>query len=70
MVVYILRVVSEIAQQVSESGLYKYPGVADVVNPLAGKLNMLTTEGAVWKRWRSIFNPGFSIQQVITQVPT
>jgi cytochrome P450 len=65
-----LRVVRNIAQQVSDSGLHKHPGVANVVNPLAGKLNMLTTEGAVWKKWRSIFNPGFSVQQVISQVPT
>ncbi|KAH8726829.1 cytochrome P450 [Phaeosphaeriaceae sp. PMI808] len=29
---------------------------------------MLTTEGEFWRKWRSIFNPGFSIQQVVSQV--
>jgi cytochrome P450 len=39
------------------------------IEPLAGKMNMLSTDGAFWKKWRGVFNPGFSIQQVISQVP-
>jgi cytochrome P450 len=58
----------EIARQVSESGIKKHPNLGEVLEPLAGKLNILTTDGALWKKWRSIFNPGFSIQQVLSQV--
>jgi cytochrome P450 len=30
---------------------------------------MLTASGALWKKWRSIFNPGFSVQHLVGQVP-
>lgn len=60
----------EIARQISESGIPKHPSLAETMEPLAGRLNMLTTDGAFWKKWRSIFNPGFSVQQVISQVPS
>jgi cytochrome P450 len=30
---------------------------------------MLSAEGAFWKKWRSIFNPGFSVQQILSQTP-
>lgn len=58
------------AREVSESGLGKHKTLIDVMEPLAGKGNMLVTEGALWKKWRSVFNPGFSTQQVTSQVPT
>ncbi|KAJ4357342.1 uncharacterized protein N0V89_001917 [Didymosphaeria variabile] len=41
----------------------------DFVAPLAGPKNMLISEGAVWKQQRAAFNPGFSIQHVMEQVP-
>ncbi|KAF2030376.1 cytochrome P450, partial [Setomelanomma holmii] len=59
----------EIGRQISESGLKKHPSLGEVIEPLAGKMNMLSTDGVFWKKWRSIFNPGFSIQQVVSQVP-
>ncbi|KAL6705889.1 hypothetical protein ACN47E_006349 [Coniothyrium glycines] len=59
----------EVARQVSESGLPKHPSLASVIEPLAGKLNILTMDGALWKKWRTVFNPGFSIQQVVGQLP-
>lgn len=58
------------ARQISESTLPKHPVVNDVIGPLAGKLNMLSAEGAFWKKWRGIFNPGLSIQQIVSQIPT
>ncbi|KAF3040312.1 hypothetical protein E8E12_007633 [Didymella heteroderae] len=30
---------------------------------------MLTASGPLWKKWRSIFNPGFSVQHLVGQVP-
>lgn len=34
-----------------------------------GKVNMLTTSGPLWRKWRSAFNPGFSVQHLVGQVP-
>lgn len=67
----ILLVVADpdVAREVSESGIPKHPSLIDTIEPLAGKRNILTTEGQLWKKWRSVFNPGFSIQQVVSQVP-
>ena len=30
----------------------------------------MAAEGAVWKKWRSVFNPGFSISHLMDQIPT
>ena len=60
---------SEIARQISESTLLKHPNLAEVIKPIAGSKNILTAEGAMWKKWRSVFNPGFSVQQIVSQVP-
>lgn len=59
----------EVARQISESGMPKHPSLTEVIEPLAGKKNILTTEGLLWKKWRAVFNPGFSIQQIVSQVP-
>ena len=40
-----------------------------VVEPLTGPSNLLLSEGAEWKKQRAIFNPGFSIQHLMSQVP-
>ena len=66
----LLKYYREVAREISESGLPKHSSLTQVIEPLAGKNNMLTTNGQLWKKWRSIFNPGFSVQQVISQVPT
>jgi cytochrome P450 len=60
----------EVAREVCESGLPKHPQLRSVLEPLAGPANIITLEGQLWKKWRSIFNPGFSIQQIVSQVPT
>jgi len=60
----------EIARQVSDSALTKPPVLGTVLEPIAGKFNMLSTaDHTLWKKWRSIFNPGFSIQQIVSRVP-
>lgn len=43
--------------------------MVDFLEPLVGRVNMVTTSGPLWKRWRSAFNPGFSVQQLVGQVP-
>jgi cytochrome P450 len=58
-----------VARQVSEAGLLKHPHVVTTLEPFAGKLNMVTTSGPLWKKWRVAFNPGFSATHLIAQVP-
>ncbi|KAF2192569.1 cytochrome protein [Zopfia rhizophila CBS 207.26] len=61
----------ETAQEVSaNSGLPKHPNISDFIAPLAGKENLVTMEGSLWKKWRSIFNPGFSTSHLMAQIPT
>jgi cytochrome P450 len=52
------------------SNLPKHEQVRNVLEPLMGPQNLLTTDGALWKKWRTIFNPGFSVQHLMTQVTT
>ncbi|KAF1841638.1 cytochrome P450 [Cucurbitaria berberidis CBS 394.84] len=59
----------EVAREISESGLPKHRTLLETIEPLAGRLNILSIEGQLWKKWRNVFNPGFSVQQVISQVP-
>ncbi|KAL5431247.1 hypothetical protein PMIN06_012358 [Paraphaeosphaeria minitans] len=49
--------------------MYKSPRFHDFVAPIAGPKNMLLSEGAEWKQQRAAFNPGFSSQHVMEQVP-
>jgi cytochrome P450 len=59
------------AEEVSQnSNLPKHEQVRNVLEPLMGPQNLLTTDGALWKKWRTIFNPGFSVQHLMTQVRT
>lgn len=32
--------------------------------------DLLTSEGPYWKRWRAVFNPGFSTKNLLSLVPT
>ncbi|KAF2703867.1 cytochrome P450 [Pleomassaria siparia CBS 279.74] len=60
----------EAAQEIANSGLLKHPALDDFLSPLAGRHNLVSMEGAVWQRWRNVFNPGFSTQHIMNQVPT
>ena len=60
---------SEAAQSITEFGLHKHSALAGAFIPIAGKGNMIITEGSVWKKWRTIFNPAFSAQQIVSQIP-
>ena len=65
----ILRFSRDVARQVAEADLLKHPVLVNALEPFVGKVNMLTTSGPLWKKWRSAFNPGFSVQHLIGQVP-
>jgi cytochrome P450 len=43
--------------------------VVEFVEPFIGSVNMLTSSGPLWKKWRAAFNPGFSTQHLICQIP-
>lgn len=47
----------------------KDKGVRHFLEPLTGKEDLVTLEGAAWKRWRAIFNPGFSVSHITSLVP-
>lgn len=47
----------------------KDPGLRTFLKPLTGKEDLVTMEGAVWRRWRSIFNPGFSANHISSLIP-
>ena len=47
----------------------KDKGLRHFLRPLTGKEDLVTLEGAAWKRWRTIFNPGFSANHISTLIP-
>ncbi|KAL8727061.1 MAG: hypothetical protein Q9166_006304 [cf. Caloplaca sp. 2 TL-2023] len=49
--------------------LPKDKGLRNFLRPLTGKADLVTLEGATWKRWRKIFNPGFSASHILSLVP-
>ncbi|KAK4550094.1 hypothetical protein LTR36_003061 [Oleoguttula mirabilis] len=49
--------------------LPKHPAVADFMQHLGGPGNLVSSEGAEWKKWRSAFNPGFSATHLMSLVP-
>ena len=48
----------------------KDKGLRHFLKPLTGKEDMVTLEGAAWKHWRAIFNPGFSAGHISTTIPS
>ena len=40
------------------------------LNPLTGGFDMVTMTGQTWKKWRGVFNPGFSAAHLMTLVPS
>ena len=39
------------------------------MRPMTGGNDLVTMEGAEWRKWRNIFNPGFSNSHLMTLVP-
>ncbi|KAF2764349.1 cytochrome P450 [Teratosphaeria nubilosa] len=60
----------KVVQQVTvEHVTPKGPGLALFMGMMAGEGDLISSEGAVWKRWRTIFNPGFAAGHLMTLVP-
>lgn len=47
----------------------KHPLVANFLKNFGGPGNLVSSEGAEWKKWRSAFNPGFASGYLMTTVP-
>ena len=61
---------TEMMQDIAvKTSLPKNPEVDKFVQHIGGPGNLVTAEGAEWKKWRSAFNPGFSSNYLITLVP-
>ena len=39
------------------------------IRPLAGNKDLVSLEGQPWKKWRNIYNPGFSASHLMSLVP-
>ena len=50
--------------------LPKHKGMRQFLEPLTGRHDLVSMEGQMWKTWRSIFNPGFSANHLMTLVPS
>src|SRR5687767_13561936 len=67
---YLMLIKPDLMYQLTQANqLPKDPGLQKFLKPLAGKQNLVTMEGPAWKRWRSIFNPGFSASHISSLVP-
>jgi len=56
-------------QMTQETNLPKFDFLKTYMTPLTGEKDLLTMEGNEWKRWRGIYNPGFSAAHLMTMVP-
>ena len=58
------------AKQVTqEHSLPKFPPLRNFFKALAGKYDLITMEGPLWRKWRGVFNPGFGATYLTTLVP-
>lgn len=39
------------------------------MRPLTGNQDLVSLEGPTWKKWRNVYNPGFSASHLISLVP-
>lgn len=61
----------EIAQEFTvKQSMPKHPLVDVFMQSFGGEGNLVSSEGAAWKKWRSAFNPGFSAAYLMTLVPS
>ncbi|MCJ1281249.1 hypothetical protein MMC26_000567 [Xylographa opegraphella] len=56
-------------QIAQEHSLPKFHAMRKFLRPLTGEYDLVTMEGQLWKTWRAIYNPGFSLTHLMTLVP-
>lgn len=57
------------AQFTQETSMPKHELLLRQFMPFSNGMDLVSSEGQDWKRWRSIFNPGFSAKNLISFVP-
>lgn len=59
------------ARQITqEHPLLRWPPLRNFFAPVAAKkYDLVTMEGPLWKKWRGVFNPGFSAAHLASLVP-
>lgn len=55
-------------QMTQEHSLPKFHALREFLRPMTGEYDLVTMEGDMWKKWRSIFNPGFSPNRLMSFV--
>ena len=60
---------SVVQQFTQERPLRKAPELRTWIKPLANNQDLVSLEGQTWKKWRSVYNPGFSASHLIHLVP-
>lgn len=60
---------STLYQIMQEHPLPKHQSLRNFLRPLTGGLDIVSMDGPIWKKWRSIYNPGFSTNHLMTLVP-
>lgn len=58
-----------IAQFMQETNMPKHPTLQTEFRPYTECRDLLNLEGAEWKMWRSVFNPGFSVKNLMALMP-
>ncbi|KAI1652537.1 cytochrome P450 4V3 [Daldinia decipiens] len=57
------------AQCTQVKSLPKDSVMHEYMQPLTGAMDIVSTEGELWKKWRSMFNPGFSQRNLTALLP-
>ena len=60
---------STLYQITQEHSVRKHPDLREFLHPLSNGQDLVTMEGQMWKTWRTIFNPGFSLAHLSTLAP-
>lgn len=61
---------NELSEQLTtKPNINKFGALKGMLQPFGGKRNLVVMEGEEWKRWRGIFNSGFSAANLSKHVP-
>lgn len=61
---------NELSEQITtKPSISKFEKLRGMMQPFAGQRNLVVMEGEEWKRWRGIFNSGFSATNLAKHVP-
>lgn len=61
------NMMSQLCQDPSQP---KHKLVKDEFYPITHMKDLVTSDGPEWKTWRAYFNPGFSVQNIMSLVPS